>query len=147
VNRKLGLFIAVIAFLFLIFGVDLPDYLLFVRSMKITKEKLEELSRNYEIYLKKLREYEEALNRVKEKEELTLPAGISISENGNTLNLSGTMLGKDLESFIRYVFGRKDIAIKKITIINEKGLPICIEGAIVPTTGPIKFTMILEKVR
>jgi len=147
VNRKLGLFIAVIAFLFLIFGVDLPDYLLFVRSMKITKEKLEELSRNYEIYLKKLREYEEALDRVKEKEKFTLPAGISVSENGNTLNLSGAMLGKDLESFIKYVFGRKDIAIKKITIINERGFPIYIEGAIVPTISPIKFTMILEKVR
>jgi len=147
VNRKLGLFIAVIAFLFLIFGVDLPDYLLFVRSMKITKERLEELSRNYEIYLKKLREYEEALDRVKEKEKFILPTGISVSENGNTLNLSGAMLGKDLESFIRYVFERKDVAIKKITIINERGFPIYIEGAIVPTTGPIKFTMILEKVR
>jgi len=136
-----------VTFLFLIFGVDLPDYLFFVRSMRVTKEKLEELSRNYDIYLKKLNEYKEALERVKEKEGLTLPKNISVSEDENTLILRGTMLGKELEDFVGYIFKRKDVAIEKLRIVNEKGLPIRVEGAMFPSENLIKFEIILKKVR
>jgi len=127
--------------------VNLPDYLLFVRGVRITKEKLEELNRNYEIYLKKLREYEEALNKVKEREEFTVPKDVTISTNENSLSLSGVMLGKDLEKLIRYILGRKDIAIKNLEIINERIFPIYIENTVIPVKSPIKFTIVLEKAR
>jgi len=115
--------------------------------MRVTKEKLEELSRNYDIYLKKLNEYKEALERVKEKEGLTLPKNISVSEDENTLILRGTMLGKELEDFVGYIFKRKDVAIEKLRIVNEKGLPIRVEGAMFPSENLIKFEIILKKVR
>ena len=126
---------------------NLPDYLLFVRGIRITKERLEELNRNYEIYLKKLREYEEALNKVKEREEFTVPKDVTISTNENSLSLSGVMLGKDLEKLIRYILGRKDIAIKNLEIINERIFPIYIENTVIPVKSPIKFTIVLEKAR
>lgn len=126
---------------------NLPDYLLFVQGIKITKERLEELNRNYDIYLKKLREYEEALNKVKEREKFTVPKDVTISTNENSLSLSGVMLGKDLEKLISYILGRKDIAIKNLEIINERIFPIYIEDTVIPVKSPIKFTIVLEKAR
>ena len=146
-NRKIGLFIAVVAFLFLIFGVDLPDYIFFVQSMKVTKERLDDLSKKYDIYVKKLKEYEKALEKVRESEELVFPEGVSVVENGSTITLKGTMRGKELEELMKYVFERKDVAIKELSITNEKGLPIHVEGAMIPPTNLIKFTMVLERVR
>lgn len=134
INRKFAVWLSVMLLLALVFGLVIPDFLVFLSNTRKMGEKLQNLQNAYRLYLLRKGEYDTIMRALKETQDIPYGEGVS------------TLSADRVEDLVRQLLTSKKVAFKELEIDNRMGIPVNFLG--VDLGSPqVTVRIIAERVR
>ncbi len=112
INRKFAVWFSTLLLLALIFGLIVPDFLIFLSNTRKLEGKLQNFQSAYRLYLLRRGEYETIVRAIKETQDVPYGEGVSTVSVG------------EAESLVAQLLSTKKIALRELEINNKSGIPV-----------------------
>jgi len=133
INRKFAIWFAVLTLLVLVFGLVVPDFVIFMSNTKKLEQKLQNLAPAFKVFTLKQREYEEIIKIMSTPE---------FQYNFTEKEISV----EEVEDLLKELAETRRVTVKTLTIDAKRVIPINFFGT--PISQPsVKITLELERVK
>jgi Mg2+/Co2+ transporter CorB len=134
INRKFAIWFAVLTLLVLVFGLVVPDFVIFMSNTKKLEQKLQNLAPAFKVFTLKQREYEEIIK--------TIMSTPEFQYNFTEKEISV----EEVEDLLKELAETRRVTVKTLTIDAKRVIPINFFGT--PISQPsVKITLELERVK
>ncbi|AIY86414.1 MULTISPECIES: hypothetical protein [unclassified Thermotoga] len=134
INRKFAIWFAVLTLLVLVFGLVVPDFVIFMSNTKKLEQKLQNLAPAFKVFTLKQREYEEIIKTIMNTPEFQY----NLTEKEISI--------EEAEDLLKELAETRRVTVKTLTIDAKRVIPINFFGT--PISQPsVKITLELERVK
>ncbi|PLV57630.1 hypothetical protein [Thermotoga sp. SG1] len=134
INRKFAVWFSVLTLLVLVFGLVVPDFVIFMSNTRKVEKKLANLAPAYRIFREKQKEYMEVLKAIE-----STPDFDGKPESGE-INVV------EAEDLIRKLISTRKVAVKQMVIDAKEVIPVDFLG--LSTSQPkVKISLDVEEVK
>ncbi|MCD6551237.1 hypothetical protein [Thermotoga sp.] len=134
INRKFAIWFSVLTLLALVFGLLVPDFVIFMFNTKKVEEKLANLASAYKIFRAKQKEYMDILRAIENTPDFDCEPGnreISVMEAGDLL---------------RKLIATRKVTVKQLVIDAKKVIPVDFLGLSI-SQPKVKISLDMEEVK
>lgn len=134
INRKFAIWFAVLTLLVLVFGLVVPDFVIFMSNTKKLEQKLQNLAPAFRVFTLKQKEYEEITKTIMNTPEFQY----NFTEKEISV--------EEVEDLLKKLAETRRVTVKTLTIDAKRVIPINFFGT--PISQPsVKITLELERVK
>jgi hypothetical protein len=134
INRKFAIWFAVLTLLTLVFGLVVPDFVIFMSNTKKLEQKLQNLAPAFRVFTLKQKEYEEITKTIMNTPEFQY----NFTEKEISV--------EEVEDLLKKLAETRRVTVKTLTIDAKRVIPINFFGT--PISQPsVKITLELERVK
>ncbi|KHC93438.1 hypothetical protein Mc24_01714 [Thermotoga sp. Mc24] len=134
INRKFAIWFAVLTLLVLVFGLVVPDFVIFMANTKELERRLQNLAPAFKVFTLKQREYEEIIK--------TIMSTPEFQYNFTEKEISV----EEVEVLLKELAETRRVTVKTLTIDAKRVIPINFFGTSISQPS-VKISLELERVK
>ncbi|PLV58688.1 hypothetical protein [Thermotoga sp. KOL6] len=134
INRRFAIWFSILTLFALVFGLVIPDFVIFISNTKKVEKKLQNLAPAYRIFRMKQKEYEDILNAIKS----TPDFDFTLEKREFTT--------EEVEHLLRQLIETRKVAVKQLMIDAKRIIPVDFLGLRI-SQPKVKVSVEIEEVK
>ncbi|AJG40719.1 hypothetical protein TRQ7_04520 [Thermotoga sp. RQ7] len=134
ISRKFAIWFSVLTLLVLVFGLVVPDFVIFMSNTRKVEKKLENLAPAYRIFREKQKEYMEVLKAIESTPDFDGMVG------------NGEISVIEVETLLRNLISTRKVTVKQMVIDANEVIPVDFLGLSI-SQPKVKISLDVEEVK